>query len=622
MTKLYFQGCLCGVLLVVSGFAQAGPLINEFLASNQSIAPDNCDFDDYSDWIELHNPDSVDVLLTGYYLTDDPALPLKWRIPDGTMIGAGGYLMIRADGFNAGPGETFLRGYFPWGSTFVTQRHHAGFKLSAAGESVCLYRLDSPSSTLTLVSRGAAWKYLDTGVDPGADWVMPAYDDAAWSEGMAELGYGDGDEATVVGYGPSASSKYPTTHFRIAFDVTDPAAIGDVRFNLKVDDGAIVYLNGNEVARVRMQSGAVAYSDYTSAGGNDYAFEPVDLPLSAFVVGRNVMAVEVHQASGNSSDISMDAELVVLEVDPSSVSLVDSVTNYPPQMSDISYGRDVESSTGWSFFAEPTPGAENVGPSLTEFSMAGGVECSLASGFYTEDQEVVLSAAGAGEQVYFTLDGSVPTSSSAIYERPLTVTNTLVLRARAIVPGRIPGPVTTRTFFRDESASVPVFSLITDPENLFGDQIGIAENNGPYPYKGREVPVRLEMFEADQSPAFAVSAGVRIAGENIWLKAQKPFIVNLRSKYGDDLISYQMFPGQAVGTFDSLSLRNGGDDWEETLLRDAMMPSFLEGQVESELYSYRPSVLFINGEYWGIYNIRKRFSPMFFANEKALSEGE
>lgn len=622
MTKLYFRGWLCGILLWGCGVAGASPVINEFLASNQSIAPDNCDFDDYSDWIELYNPDAVDVLLTGYYLTDDPTLPLKWRIPDGAVIGAGGYLMVRADGFNAGPGETFLRGYYPWGSTFVTQRYHAGFKLSAGGESIGLYRLDSPSATVTLVPMGAAWRYLDTGGDPGADWMMPTYDDAGWSLGAAELGYGDGDEVTVVGYGPSSSAKYPTTHFRIGFDVVDPAAIGDVRFNLKVDDGAIVYLNGSEVARVRMQSGAVAYNDYTTAGGSNYSFEMVDLPLSAFVAGRNVMAVEVHQASGNSSDISLDAELLVVEVDPSSVSLVDSITNYPPQVSDISYGRDEASATGWSFFAEPTPGGSNLTLPLVDFVTAGAVECNLASGFYTEDQEVLLAGVGAGEPVYYTLDGSVPTSASTLYTGPLMVTNTVVLRARAIVAGSIPGPVITRTFFRDELASVPVFSLITDPENLFGDQIGIAENSGQYPYKGREVPVRLEMFETDQSGAFAVNAGIRIAGENIWLKAQKPFIVNMRSKYGDDLISHQMFPWQAVGTFDSLSLRNGGDDWEETLLRDAMMPSILEGQVHAGLYTYRPSVLFINGEYWGIYNIRKRFSPMYFANEQALSEGE
>ena len=81
----------------------AAPVINEFMASNQSIYPDNCDFDDYSDWIELYNPAGTNIPLTDYYLTDDLTLPLKWKIPDGTVISANSYLMVRADGFKRPP---------------------------------------------------------------------------------------------------------------------------------------------------------------------------------------------------------------------------------------------------------------------------------------------------------------------------------------------------------------------------------------------------------------------------------------------------------------------------------------------------------------------------------------
>lgn len=97
-------------LLLTSFSVLAGPVINEFMASNDSTYPDNCDFDDYSDWIELYNPDSSSVALTDYYLTDDLILPLKWKLPDGAAIPAHGYLMARAGGFNAGPGKPLFCG--------------------------------------------------------------------------------------------------------------------------------------------------------------------------------------------------------------------------------------------------------------------------------------------------------------------------------------------------------------------------------------------------------------------------------------------------------------------------------------------------------------------------------
>lgn len=168
-----------------------------------------------------------------------------------------------------------------------------------------------PPVYTNLISLGSIWKYRDTGDDPGPDWMMTSYDDSGWASGPAELGYGDGDEATVVSYGPDGSGKYATTHFRCHFNVDDPALVDSVLCNVKVDDGAIFYLNGTEVERVRMQTGTVTYQDYTTMGGSEYAFEPISIPASGFIAGDNVLAVEVHQASGTSSDISLDAELSV-----------------------------------------------------------------------------------------------------------------------------------------------------------------------------------------------------------------------------------------------------------------------------------------------------------------------
>ena len=217
-------------------------LINEFMAANDTVYPDNADFDDYSDWIELHNASGAEVDLEGYYLTDDLTAPTKWAFPAGASIEAGGFLVVRADGFDAGPGESFLRGYHPFGTDFITRRYHTSFKLSSEGEAVGLFQSDTPPTEVALIAENADWKYLDLGTDPGPDWNTVLFDDSSWSSGPAPLGYGDSFIATTVDFGPDSSEKYATTHFRHHFAVTDVASVSNVRLRLQVDDSAVVYL--------------------------------------------------------------------------------------------------------------------------------------------------------------------------------------------------------------------------------------------------------------------------------------------------------------------------------------------------------------------------------------------
>lgn len=591
--------------------------LNEFLAANDTVSPDNADFDDYSDWIELYNDGAAAVSLDGYYLTDDLTAPTKWSFPTGLSVGPGEYLVVRADGFDAGPGESFSRGYYPWGSNFTTRSVHASFKLSSDGEALGLFRSATPPMDVTLIAENAVWKYRDLGTDPGLGWADLLYDDSGWSSGAAPLGYGDSWIATTVGYGPSSSSKFATTHFRQSFTVADPASVSNVRLMLKVDDSAVVYLNGAEVARLHMPTGSVSYLDYSGQQApSENTFETVELNGFPLAAGTNVLAVEVHQTSGSSSDLALDAELIA-EVVTSPPVLLDSVT-FGPQTSDVSYGRD---GAGWSSYGVPTPGAANSSPILAvPFATAPEVTATVASGFYGASQSVELSAAGAGT-IHYTLDGSDPTISSPVYTSAIAIMDSTVLRARVYESGLRPGPTLLRSYFLagDATPQLPVVSFVADPETLFGDDIGIYENDTPYVFKGREVPIQLEFFERDQSLAFAVNAGARIGGENIWTKAQKPFNVYCRGKYGNDVVPYQLFPDEAVGIFGEFSLRNGGDDWEETLLRDAMMPAQLRGQMEASLYSYRPCILFLNGDFWGIYNIRKRLDEVSFAQEQFLN---
>lgn len=167
------------------------------------------------------------------------------------------------------------------------------------------------TGTEVLVSARTSWRYLDDGTDAGTAWRATSFDDSRWKAGLGPLGYGDGDEATVVGYGPSATQKFMTTYFRRSFSLTSTAGIRQLTLRVQRDDGAIAYLNGVEVFRTNMPSGAVTASTPAASTTNDEtSYLPVSVDPALLRAGSNVLAVEVHQSFATSSDLSFDAELV------------------------------------------------------------------------------------------------------------------------------------------------------------------------------------------------------------------------------------------------------------------------------------------------------------------------
>jgi len=164
-----------------------------------------------------------------------------------------------------------------------------------------------------LVAANATWKYLDNGSNQGTGWRAPGFNDSTWAAGPAQLGYGDGDESTVVSFGPNSNAKYITTYFRHAFQVTNPAAYQSLTLRLVRDDGAVVYLNGTEVFRSNLPTGTISSSTLapTAIGNADEsAWQQTTVSPSLLVTGTNVLAVEMHQSNGTSTDLSFALELL------------------------------------------------------------------------------------------------------------------------------------------------------------------------------------------------------------------------------------------------------------------------------------------------------------------------
>lgn len=172
------------------------------------------------------------------------------------------------------------------------------------------------ATAVPLITSGDTWKYFDQGTSPGAGWVQAGFDDASWAQGPAQLGYGEGDEQTIVGFGPNPDNKFITTYFRKTFEVDDLTNLTDISATLLVDDGAVVYLNGMEVYRSDiMPAGTITNTTVaTQAVTIENSFTPFTIVKELLQQGVNVLAVEVHQNAGNSSDVSFDLSMSTVKV--------------------------------------------------------------------------------------------------------------------------------------------------------------------------------------------------------------------------------------------------------------------------------------------------------------------
>jgi hypothetical protein len=178
-----------------------------------------------------------------------------------------------------------------------------------------------------LISNRSVWKYLDTGIDQGTSWRASAFDDTAWKSGPGELGFGDAikdsangtpkPEQTLIA-GGSSSARFPTLYFRSSFYISDPSQLTNLIVNLLRDDGGVVYINGREVFRSNMPDvdavplEAMAFTNLATAGATDDGsiYFSTNIYYPDFLVqGANTVAVEIHQNSATSSDISFDLML-------------------------------------------------------------------------------------------------------------------------------------------------------------------------------------------------------------------------------------------------------------------------------------------------------------------------
>ena len=169
----------------------------------------------------------------------------------------------------------------------------------------------SPSRQ-SILAAGSTWRYHDRGEDLGTSWRLPQYNDSSWSRGRGEFGYGDSKETTTLNYGTDSSNKHPCYYFRKTFDVTEKGSLALLFVEYVCDDGVVVYLNGEEVERRNMPSGDIAYSttaNSTVSSSGETRWNLAAVEARHLRLGKNTIAVQLHQASASSSDLGFDLRI-------------------------------------------------------------------------------------------------------------------------------------------------------------------------------------------------------------------------------------------------------------------------------------------------------------------------
>lgn len=221
---------------------------------------------------------------------------------------ARGQNVFMADLFSAVNGLTMLNsdGTHPNATGLAAIANEMMFRIAAI--------TTRPNSVTTpFILGGSTWQYSDQGLNFGTNWCQPGFDDSAWAQGAGRLGYGLTGVTTTVGYGPSSTNKYITTYFRQEFVVPNNAIYTNLSVRLNRMDGAVVWLNGQELFRVNMPAGPITYQTEASFVRTqpDYqnTYFPTNLAITSLPAGTNVIAVEIHKTSPSGTGITFDLEL-------------------------------------------------------------------------------------------------------------------------------------------------------------------------------------------------------------------------------------------------------------------------------------------------------------------------
>lgn len=513
---------------------------------------------EFSDWFELENTSNRVVRLKGWSVSDGKTV---WDFPADATIPRGGLRVV----FASRKDKTAPDGEL-----------HTSFAL---GEGETLY-LIAPDRTIA--DRAACDPELPD------EHVLRRENGGGLTESVwATPGYPN----TAAGYAAFCESRITDSPL-----VIYEAAVYNDTFALKGE-----YYDWVEIKNVSKES--VKLSDYCLSDDRR-ELEKWPLPNRTLAKGQSILIYctgEENPTTGNGlrANFALNASSETLYLTKRGESLA---ADYV-WLHDIPYGYSMgrtDGENGFFYLRRQTPNEPNKTDAYRYISAPPAA--NREPGVYDAGRTVRVKLAAAGD-IYYTTDGSAPTEESTPYTGAITVDKTTVLRAVAVEEGGAPSPALTLDFFIGEEHTLPVLSLATDSPRRFSETYEGC-------VKDRACAANLSFYAPEGS--FSIGCGVELKGHTSLLAPKKSLGVSFRGCYGAETLAYDIF-GEGPAEFSELSIR-AGQDYLSTVFRNELMQELCAELDTAPTQRSRYCVLYINGEYWGIYCLKDDITRQFYAN--------
>lgn len=564
-----------------------GIIINEYCCKNTNIIYDS--EGDYCDWVELYNTTDSSFSLSGYFLSDDEADTKKWAFPDNTVIEPKAFLLV------------FLSGKNRLGENGEI---HASFKLGGDDEKILL-----------LNNRGKTVDALE---------IMDLKENTSYGRSLHASQFfffarpTPGAQNDTTGF-TQLSMEIPFNEREVYIsEVCAAFEIGNKDKTLY--DWIELYNNTDKPVSLK------GYGLCKSLGGAVHVFSKLSVPAHGYTV---INASDKKTANEKKSDYyapftidSAGEELYLLRPDGDLLDCFLSGKLRPG----VTCGRSASAQR--LFYDLPTPGKVNSTVKYNAYTAPPVF--SSDGGFARAGDIVTISTKTKNAQIRYTTDGSEPTQNSQLYSAPLELRGTITLKATAFSDTLLPSDSVAATYIVDLNHTLPVVCISCQNDDLFSYENGILANGPGYrgdefPYLGAnfwkdwERKARIEYF-ADGKKELEFTAGICVFGQYSRAYDQKSLAIHLRDGYGISELTYPFFKGNPVTVVSDLVLRAGGQDQWKTKIRDPYCREVIEGYSNIASMDYQPVALYINGKYWGYYDLREKINESYFESHENIDK--
>lgn len=562
-----FANTIAGHEEFVNSLKQEGDktlIINEILPNNKGLFKNKL-YNDYSGYIEIKNISDDTINLENYSLSNESATLYKWQFPNITIKSGDVVVVFTSNRENKSD----------------LSEIHASFKLKntngevilsdKSGHIIDLYKYENVPSGMAVIYENDNYLIGNS--------ISPGYSNTLNGIKSFQKEYLKVPEDLIINEVMNSNYEYLAQNGGEYYDWIE------------------LYNNTKDTIKL---------NDYCLTTNMDtpckYKLPEVELKSKEYYI---IMASGEENLSNNSYK---HANFKISETESIYITkgskIIDSlfIANVPKG---YSFGRS--GNYGTYYFSKPTPNSKN---SNGLEAVSYNVTSSVKSGIYNSVDSIEVALSGSGK-IYYTLDGSNPTTSSKVYSSPLKFEKTTVLKVKSVESGKVDSETSVYSYIINEDHKINVMSIVIDPKDL----------NELHKNAWSETLQKQCYAEylSETEEGFSIAAGLKLFGGSTRGHAKKSYELKFKKKFGPAKLNYKVFDDVDSSVFDSLVLRTGSQDEmgtasKKTLIRDIVGTSLVSEYTDVDVQAYKPVAMYLNGKYWGLYFIREKVDETFVAN--------